>query len=102
MLRRPGPAVVLLLQESPPGPGAPDLQDQGDRRDAGALRLSQNTCAAAAGGLAGECQAREPALSRDEPAVAEQVAEAESEGEAPGGPGSAGWAQRRLGHGLRA
>lgn len=69
--------IELPLQEPPSGPGASEEENPGDRRDAGALRLSAHPCAATSGGLDGECQAGEPAVSRDGPATAEQIAETE-------------------------
>ncbi len=82
--------------------GRADQAHQGDCRDARALRLPPDPCAAEAGGLGGECQADLSSLQEIGPATAEQDAEAAGEGEAarrpaPGGPG-----QRDMGHGLRA
>ena len=69
-----------------PDQAALEAADQGDLRDAGALRLPARSRPAAPRGLGGEREADLPALPRVGPAIAQQDAEAAGEGEAARGP----------------
>lgn len=84
--RAPGGAVELPLSWMPRQLGRPEEADEGDRRDAGALRLSPHSCAAPVRRLGRERKADIPFLQGDGAAAAAQTAEAPGESEAEGRP----------------
>ena len=75
--------------------------DQGDLPDAGALWEPPRARAAAPGGLAHQPQEGLSDLSRDGPAIAQQDAQAEGQGEAAGRPQGCHRTEPDLGDGLR-
>lgn len=77
----PGGAVELPLSWVPRGSGRPEEADEGDRRDASALRLSSHPCAAPTGGPGRDAKRIYRLYKEMGAAAAAQAAEAPGEGE---------------------
>ncbi len=100
----PGPEgrhIDLSLQIASPRTGRSGGADQGDLPDAGALWVPPRARAAAPGGLAHQPQEDLSYLSRDGPAIAQQDAQAEGQGEAAGRPQGCHRTEPDVGDGLR-
>ncbi len=103
MLAAPCRSSVRPIITAPDGPAGPSYQtDQGNRRDANALRLQTDSCVAQTGRLECQSEADLSSLQGVGTPAPQQNTKAPGQGEAAGGSASSHTHERNLGDGLRA